>query len=115
MKRPYSCRQVTPVDACSHTNFYCVLATNGELRLRKDHVYYSKVQGQMGVTNESGDFVIYTVKGVSVERIRFDSDFWEKELVPKLTDFFDNCLAPKVASPAYVLGLHVRGLRIPDP
>ncbi len=79
-------------------------------------MYYSKVQGQMGVTKQKWRyFVIYTVKGVSVERIRFDSDFWEKELVPKLTNFFDNCLAPEVVSPVYVLGLHVRDLRIPDP
>ncbi len=26
-------------------------------------------------------------KGLSVERIKFDSDFWEKELVPILAEF----------------------------
>ena len=39
----YSCHQLTPVEACSHANFCCALATNGNLTLQKDHVYYFQV------------------------------------------------------------------------
>ena len=43
----------------------------------------------MAIT-ESGVTIIYTEKGISVERITFDSEFWNKELLPKLIDFYDN-------------------------
>ena len=56
------------------------------------------------------DFIIFTTKGLSVERIQFDSDFWN-ELLPKLIDFYDNCLAPEIVSPVHVLGIPVRDLR----
>ncbi len=86
VKCPYSCRQITPVEACSRPNFCCTVSMNGNvpgLKLRKEHLYYSQVQGQMGVTKRKWcDFIVYTEKGLSVERIKFDSDFWEKELVP---------------------------------
>ena len=57
------------------------------------------------------DFVVYTAKGISVERIHFDKNFWEKQLLPKLTEFYDKCLAPEIVSPIRVLGLKIRDLR----
>lgn len=57
------------------------------------------------------DFIIYTEKGVSVERIPFDADFWKNSLLPKLINLFDNCLAPEIASPVHALGIPVRNLR----
>ena len=64
--------------------------------LKRNHIYYAQVQGQMG----SGkcprcDLVIYTSKGINIERINFDQHFWEHELLPKLISFYDNCVAPK--------------------
>ena len=41
------------------------------------------------------DFIIYT-KRVSIERIYFDLDYWLHTLLPKLEDFFDNCLGPEI-------------------
>ena len=41
----------------------------------------------------------YTTKGISIERIYFDLDFWENKLLPKLTSFYDNCLAPEILHP----------------
>ncbi len=42
VKCPYSCRQITPVEACSRPNFCCTLSMNGNvpgLKLRKEHLY----------------------------------------------------------------------------
>ena len=39
------------------------------------------------------DFVIYTNKEVSVQRIAFNEDIWNNKLLPKLTSFYDNCTA----------------------
>ena len=57
------------------------------------------------------DFVVYTTKGVSVQRIQFDNDYWDNELLPKLIDFYENCIAPEIVSPIHVLGMPVRDLR----
>lgn len=81
------------------------------LKLKPTHIYYSQIQGQMAITERSWcDFVIYTEKGISVERIPFDAEFWNNKLLPKLIDFFDNCLAPEIVSPVNALGIPVRNL-----
>lgn len=65
----------------------------------------------MAITEQSWcDFVIYTEKGISEERIPFDAEFWNNKLLPKLIDFFDNCLAPEIVSPVNALGIPVRNL-----
>ena len=57
------------------------------------------------------DFVAYTTKGISIQRINFDSTFWENRLLPKLIDYYDNCVAPEIVSSVHVLGLPVRHLK----
>ena len=54
--------------------------------------------------------MIYTLKGISVERIYFNEHFWDKELLPKLIEFYDNCVGPEVVSPMHSIGLPVRNL-----
>ena len=56
-------------------------------KLKHTHIYYSQIQGQMAITQTNWcDFIIYTEKGVSVERTPFDVDFWKNSL-PKLINF----------------------------
>ena len=115
VKCPYAQRNVTPAEACSTPGFCCTLQVNPDgttqLFLRTNHIYYAQVQGQMAVGNRPWcDFVIYTSKGISVQRIQFDKVYWEKTLLPKLTEFYDNCLGPEIVSPVHVLGLPIRNL-----
>ena len=56
------------------------------------------------------DFVLFTTEGIPVERIALNADYWEKTLLPKLTNFYDNCLGPEIVSPIHVLGLPMRNL-----
>lgn len=56
------------------------------------------------------DFVIYTSRGISVERVPFDEQYWQNTLLPKLEEFFDNCLGPEIVSPLHALGLSIRNL-----
>ena len=115
IKCPYSHRNSTPEEACESSTFCCSLETVGdtkEIRLRTSHKYYCQVQGQMGVGSRPWcDFVVYTKKSISVQRIRFDSKFWNDHLVPKLEEFYTKCLAPEIVSPVHTLGLPVRDLR----
>ena len=56
------------------------------------------------------DFVVFTLKGISVQRIPFDKDFWNDRLLPKLLSFYDDCIAPELVSPVHSLGLPIRDM-----
>ena len=58
------------------------------------------------------DFVIYTLKCHSVERIYFDQAFWDGELNPKLTDFYEKCVGPEIVSLMHSIGLPVCNLKL---
>ena len=55
------------------------------------------------------DFIIFTTKGISIERINHDQTYRESKL---LVSYYYNCVAPEVISPVYALGLPVRNLAI---
>ena len=56
--------------------------------LKRNHKYYFQVQGQMGITGAKWcDFVTYTFKGMVIQRIYFDADFFASMLL-KLEQFF---------------------------
>ena len=54
--------------------------------------------------------LIFTNKGISIERIKFDEEYWKTILFPKLQTFFDNCLAPEIISPVHAIGIPIRDL-----
>ena len=72
----YTKHQVTPLDACSDAKF-CMEKTNDtESKLKVDHPYYAQVQGQMAVTGARWcDFIVYTSRGLYVQRITHDPGF----------------------------------------
>ena len=76
VKCPETKYLVTPLDACSDSSFV-LEQCNGKPKLKRSHKYYAQVQGLMGVTGARWcDFVVYTSKGMSIERIPFDVQFW---------------------------------------
>ena len=112
IKFPYTQRDRTPLEACQSPGFCCEIDSHGQvLKLRKNHLYYAQVQGQMAIGGRPWcDFVVHTNKGTSIERIHEDKSFWSNTLLPKLECFFDTCLAPEVISPVHVLGLPLHKL-----
>ena len=116
IKCPYSIRDKTPLQGASLSSFFCEInKANNSIKLKPSHPYYCQVQGQMAVSGRLWcDFVVYTPKGISIERINFDSDFWSNSLLPKLIYFYDNCIAPEIVSPIHCLGLPVRNLNTMD-
>ena len=65
--------------------------------LVRSHRYYTQVQGQLFICSDKDfcDFVVWTPKGVSVQRIYKDFPFQEK-LLAKLNNFFVECLLPEL-------------------
>ena len=84
---------------------------DGKLHLKHSHLYFAQVQGQMGIGKSNWcDFIVYTKEGITVERIPFDQQYW-KELLSKLIEFYDLCVAPEIVCPKHPLGLPIRDLR----
>ena len=106
------CLKMSPKDVCQLSGFCCTVDENtGGLMLKENHAYYAQIQGQMAIgTYPRCDFVIYTSKGVSVQRVAFDEQFWKDKLLPKLTLFYDNCVSPEIVSPVHALGLQLKDL-----
>lgn len=116
VKCPYSFRYQTPFEAAESKDFCCQLELNSSgspsLKLKTTHPYFCQVRGQMAITERKCcDFVVYTQKGISIERIPFNPEFWTNELLPKLTMFYDNCLGPEIVCPVHILGLPVRNIQ----
>ena len=75
-KTQFQCSNVSPLEACANETFYAE-NVNEKPRLKRGHQYYFQIQGQLGITGASWcDFVIYTNKGMSIERITSDPQFW---------------------------------------
>ena len=87
VKCPETKLLVMPLDACSDSNFCCE-NVDGQCKLKITHPYYAQVQGQMGITGAKlCDFLVYTKKGMSIERISFDPQYWH-ELEGKLLLYY---------------------------
>ena len=81
---------LTPEEAANTLSNFCLKNVGGQLRLRRSHMYYTQVQGQLHICNASWcDFVVWvgSVEKLFVERISADPQFWET-ILPKLQAFY---------------------------
>ena len=61
VKCPYSKHHVTPLDACSDSQFFMEKTSDKKCKLKVGHPYYAQVQGQMAVTGARWcDFIVFT-------------------------------------------------------
>jgi hypothetical protein len=97
VKCPYSVKDITPQAACkTQQDFFCK-EENGKFCLKKTHNYYAQIQGQMALGGaEWCDFLVYTHKGMLIERVLFDPDYW-KEAYEKLSQFYVDYYWPSLA------------------
>ena len=86
VKSPETKSLVPPLDAYSDPSFCCE-NIDGKCKLKVAHPYYA-VQGQMEITGAYWcDFVIFTKKGMSIEGVPFDPEYWQ-ELEGKLLFYY---------------------------
>ena len=72
---------------------------NGELKLKTNHHYYYQIQGQMAVCKRPWcDFVVWTMKDISIQRIEYDYIFWETSMLPHINSFYVNGIIPELFS-----------------
>ena len=92
---------------CAKDSDFCsyIDSDTGLCRLKTNHKYYYQVQGQMAIANKQWcDFVIWTLGGVSVERIDFDEKCWTN-MFPKLKYFYQHAFLPEIFSRRIQRGL----------
>lgn len=95
VKCSFKARDMTPTEASQQLNNFMSTIKDGALDLSTTHDYYLQIQGQMALTGATWcDFVIYTKKGVSVQRIQLDERFWESK-ARLLSSFFVQYFLPK--------------------
>lgn len=85
VKCPYTAKD-KPI---SHITVPYLLLNNGTLELKKEHMYYFQVQGQLFCSKRDFCyFVVYTLKDIKIVKIVKDQDFIDK-MIQKLMTFYE--------------------------
>ena len=107
-KCPISKANMFVEEACKDPQFCCTMINN-KIHLKKNHSYYHQIQLQLFVASDRVhwcDFVVYTLKNISVERIYPDAD-WMHTACPQLDSYCFDHMLPEIIScthkPSYYL------------
>uniref|UniRef100_A0A2S2N9F1 YqaJ viral recombinase domain-containing protein n=1 Tax=Schizaphis graminum TaxID=13262 RepID=A0A2S2N9F1_SCHGA len=116
IKCPYSARDSN--DAIEAVNSkllqYCKVEGQ-EIKLKKEHVYYYQIMGQLHATKRKKCFfVIYTAKWISIEEIYFDQSFWDSKMSEPLQTFYMKSLLPEIIDPQFPKRMMKSDIREPD-
>ncbi|KAK9752200.1 hypothetical protein QE152_g4425 [Popillia japonica] len=77
--------------------------------LKQNNNYYYQVQGQLEVTNrEYCDFVVWSPKGMLVERISRNKTFWAEKMAQHLKKIYLECMLPEIVDPRKKRTLPIR-------
>ena len=96
IKCPFSKRDNTIREAGQDPNCFLTIVDD-KVTLKQNHAYFYQIQGGMAILQlQWCDLVVYTSKDLFVERITFDSTFWEKSMVSELTKFYFEFVEPKL-------------------
>ncbi|XP_062582511.1 uncharacterized protein LOC134244264 [Saccostrea cucullata] len=98
IKCPFSMRDLTPEEAL--TKLPSFRESNGKMELIQNvnSPYYIQMLGQMGICKAPYcDLVLYTTKGIYVERAFFNEALWNN-VVLKLKIFYESYILPSILS-----------------
>ncbi len=90
-------QMITPMEAAQiKDDKFCLELRNGTLQLKTSHKYYYQVQGQMALSGVKWcDFVVYSLKGMFVQRIPYNHDFWT-DLHTRLQNLYIQSYVPQL-------------------
>ena len=88
VKCPEQFKEVDPKHVALVSKSFCLqVSEDGALKINKDHPYYDQIQHQLAMTGcHFCDFVVYTFKGTTIDRVYFDLEHW-KTLCEKICIF----------------------------
>lgn len=94
IKCTFTHRHKSISDIANEENYH-ITFENNNMRLKRNTSWYTQIQTQLGVCEGSFcDFVFFTLKGLAIERIYFDPEFFQT-FQEKAEVFFDKFLLPR--------------------
>ena len=88
IKCPEQYREYDPIDAARVAPNFCLIYANGNLKINKNHSYYDQITMQMALTGTKWcDFVVYTKKGMAIDRVYFNQNDWN-ELIQNIYTYY---------------------------
>lgn len=88
-------KNVDPKDICFMSESSCLKydKINDKISLDREHSYYDQIQMQLGITCQTFcDFILYTTKGMVIDRINYDCKYWESLSDRILKFYFEHML-----------------------
>ena len=81
-------KDIDPADIPFISKTSCLKNIDGKLSLRKEHSYYDQITIQLALSTQTWcDFIFYTSKGIVIDRITFDKEYWNV-LSEKISKFY---------------------------
>lgn len=114
VKCPSSADDLTPEQVISNKvglvgKMFKKNKNNDSYDINTGHPYYYQIQGQLHVTKRKYCLlVVWTPKGIKIERISRDDGFWEAKMKTKLEKFYMTCLLPEIIDPRQRRNLPIR-------
>ena len=94
VKCPYTFKKELITEAAKNSSF-CLGIDDGQYFLKRDHVYWHQVQGQMFLTKRTMCyFVVWTTKETAILKIPRDENW--KPNIDIMTDFYFHHIFPKI-------------------
>lgn len=95
IKCTYTHKDLSPDEVATRDkNYFVYMDDNNNVKLKTNTSWYYQIQTQLGVCDRKWcDFVFYTQKGISVDRISFDNTLFEM-IVSKSNFFFNKYVIP---------------------
>lgn len=112
VKCPYTAREKTPMEYLRGCKVKFLVPHTEEdqiVKVNKNHDYYYQIQGQLHIAKRSFCiFAVFSPKGIVIERILKDHQFWETKMEERLKKFYINCLLPELIDPRHPRSLPIR-------
>ncbi|XP_060871434.1 uncharacterized protein LOC132945685 [Metopolophium dirhodum] len=116
IKCPYTARDTNNAKEAIESKLlqYCIINKDGTIKLKKEHPYFYQIIGQLRITGRNiCFFVVHTNNWTHIEKIIYDCQFWETEMVNKLKKFYLECILPEIVDPLYGRRLQIADIREP--
>ncbi|XP_066925269.1 uncharacterized protein [Clytia hemisphaerica] len=96
VKCPEQFKEIDPKMICNISPNPLVVKESETFCINRNHSYFDQVQMQLALTCQTWcDFVVYTTKGLIIDRVKFDVQHWET-LQRRILDFYFKFILPEI-------------------
>lgn len=111
VKCPYSVRNLSPDSAVKSKKVPYLKMVNGEVELKKSHMYYYQIQGQLHIADRQYCmFGMWTAEefDMLILRVERDYEFFKNNMQLTLSNFYNNHLLPEIIDSRFKRNMPIR-------